>query len=275
MATYAIGDLQGCFKELQQLLEKIRFDPGIDKLWLVGDLVNRGPDSLATLRWVKSMGDSVICVLGNHDLSLLVVAAGIMQPHRNDTIQDVLEAPDREELLHWLRHQRMLHVENGFAMVHAGLLPQWSIAQAQALAHEVETALRGEQHMAFIAHMYGNEPNHWKDDLHGLGRLRMITNAMTRMRFCTPQGEMEFIHKGKPDQPPAGFLPWFQVPERASRDTTLICGHWSALGLRMENNFIALDSGCLWGGQLSAVRLEDRQVFQIPCQGLPGSKRWQ
>ncbi len=275
MATYAIGDLQGCFTELQQLLEKIQFEPGADKLWLVGDLINRGPDSLATLRWVKSMGDSIRCVLGNHDLTLLVVAAGIMPPHRNDTIHDILAAPDREELLHWLRHQRLLHTENGFAMVHAGLLPQWSIAQAQLLAGEVEAALQGDRHPAFIAQMYGNNPNHWEDELDGLSRLRVITNAMTRMRFCTPQGEMEFAHKGNPDQPPAGYMPWFKVPERASQDATLICGHWSALGLRVENNFIALDSGCLWGGQLSAVRLEDRQIFQIPCQGLAGSKRWQ
>ncbi len=274
MATYAIGDLQGCFKELQQLLDFIQFNPARDKLWLVGDLVNRGPDSLATLRWVKAMGDSVIAVLGNHDLSLLVVAGGFAPPHRNDTIQDILEAPDREELLHWLRHQRLLHVENNFAMVHAGLLPQWSIEQAQALANEVENALRSEHHLEFVGQMYGNKPVKWKDSHKGIDRLRIITNAMTRMRFCTPKGEMDFDFKGKPDNPPEGYLPWFQIPDRASADTTIICGHWSALGLRLEKNFMALDSGCLWGGELSAVRLEDRQVFQIPCQGLPGSKRW-
>ena len=274
MATYAIGDLQGCFNELQQLLDTIQFDPINDKLWLVGDLVNRGPDSLATLRWVKGMGDSVITVLGNHDLNLLVVAGGFVPPHRNDTIQDILEAPDREELLDWLRHQRMLHVENNFVMVHAGLLPQWDIAQAQALAGEVESALRSEHYLEFVAQMYGNLPIQWQDGHLGMERLRIITNAMTRMRFCTPQGEMEFTHKGKPDNPPEGYLPWFQVPNRASSDATIICGHWSALGLRLEHNFMALDSGCLWGGELSAVRLEDRQVFQIPCRGLPGSKRW-
>ena len=274
MATYAIGDLQGCHKEFRQLLDKIEFNPAVDRIWLVGDLVNRGPESLAVLRWAKDMGDAVITVLGNHDLSLLVVAAGIVPPHHGDTIQDILHATDRDELLDWVRHQRLLHVENGYVMVHAGLLPQWSIDQAQALAREVEDVLRSDRYLDFVAHMYGNQPNHWEDDLQGTGRLRVITNAMTRMRFCTPQGEMEFAHKGMPDNPPEGYLPWFAVPNRASRDATIICGHWSALGLRQEDKVLALDSGCLWGGELSAIRLEDRQVFQIACQGLPGSKRW-
>jgi bis(5'-nucleosyl)-tetraphosphatase (symmetrical) len=275
MSTYAIGDLQGCFEAFQNLLGEIRFDPEQDRLWLVGDLVNRGPDSLAVLRWVKEMGDRVVTVLGNHDLHLIMVATGHAKEHRSDSIRDVLEAPDREELINWLRHQRMFHAENGYAMVHAGLLPQWSIAKAKALAGEVEQALRGDQYGELCAHMYGNFPHQWRDDLEGMGRMRVIINAMTRMRFVTPEGAMEFSHKGEPLEGPEEHIPWFEVPGRASADTTIICGHWSALGLRIEKNLVALDSGCLWGGHLSAIRLEDRAVYQVSCAGLAGTTHWQ
>lgn len=268
MATYAIGDIQGCFDSLQRLLQRIAFDPAQDRLWQVGDLVNRGPDSLATLRWAKGRGDSLVTVLGNHDLHLLAVAAGAESPRRSDTFHDVLDAPDRDELLDWLRRRPLMHVENGFALVHAGLLPQWSVARARELAAEVETVLRGDNYRDFFAHMYGNQPDHWRDDLQGAGRLRVIVNGMTRLRFCTPAGKMEFAHKRGVDERPEGFLPWFEVAERASRDDFVICGHWSALGLKLEANLAALDSGCLWGGRLTAMRLEDRRVFQVDCPRL-------
>ena len=273
MATYAVGDIQGCCTEFRQLLELMRFDPTADKLWLVGDLVNRGPDSLGVLRLVKSLGDAAITVLGNHDLHLLAVAEGVAELHHNDTLNDILAAPDRDDLLLWLRGQRLMHVEGEYVLVHAGLLPQWSVAQAQQLAHEVEKALRGKQHHDFFAHMYGNTPNHWRDDLTGHKRLRVITNAFTRMRTCTAQGEMEFKFKGEKKDIPQGYHAWFDTPGRASADTTIICGHWSALGLKITPKLIALDSGCLWGGPLSAICLEDRKLFQVPC-ATPVAKIW-
>ena len=275
MATYAIGDIQGCFQALQLLLQKIDFDPARDRLWLVGDLVNRGPDSLAVLRWARSLGDKAVVVLGNHDLHLLAVAYGFVKPHRKDTIDQVLAAPDRDELCDWLRHQRLFYAEDDYALVHAGLLPQWSVKKAFALAHEVEQELRGKHHLDFFEHMYGNEPKAWSKDLHGMARLRMITNAMTRLRFCTPEGAMEFDHKGPPEIFPAGHLPWYEAPNRKSADATIIFGHWSALGLQVRSNLMALDTGCLWGGDLTAVRLEDRQVYQISCQALSSSTHWQ
>ena len=275
MATYAIGDIQGCFQALQLLLQKIDFDPARDRLWLVGDLVNRGPDSLAVLRWARALGDAAVVVLGNHDLHLLAVAHGFVKAHRKDTIAEVLAAPDRIELLDWLRHQRLFYAEDDYALVHAGLLPQWSVKKASALAHEVEQELQGKHHLDFFARMYGNEPKAWSKDLHGMARLRMITNAMTRLRFCTPAGEMEFDHKGPPEIFPAGHLPWYEAPNRKSADSTIIFGHWSALGLKVRSNLMALDTGCLWGGDLTAVRLEDRQVYQISCRALSSSTHWQ
>jgi bis(5'-nucleosyl)-tetraphosphatase (symmetrical) len=273
MTTYAIGDIQGCYVELQQLLQQIRFDPARDKLWLVGDLVNRGPDSLQVLRFVKSLGDSVITVLGNHDLHLLAVAEGAAELHRSDTLDEVLRAPDRDELLAWLRQQRLLHVEGEYVLVHAGLLPQWSVKQAAGYAREVEQALRGDNLATFLTRMYGNTPHSWDDDLAGYKRLRVITNALTRMRICTPQGEMEFKFKGEVEKIPAGHMPWFDAPQRKSRDATVIFGHWSALGLKLTPKVIALDTGCLWGGSLSAIRLEDRQLFQVSCNS-PVAKHW-
>jgi len=273
MAIYAVGDIQGCHAELVQLLETIRFDVTTDKLWLVGDLVNRGPGSLEVLRLVKSLGDSAITVLGNHDLHLLAVAEGVADLHRSDTLDEVLSADDRDELLLWLRNQRVLHAEGGYVLVHAGLLPQWNVEQAVSLAREVEQALRDDNHAVFLARMYGNAPHNWDDNLDGYKRLRVIVNAFTRMRICTYEGEMEFKFKGEVENIPAGYLPWFDVPGRASADASVIFGHWSALGLKVEPRIIALDTGCLWGGPLSAIRLEDRQLFQVACNN-PVTKHW-
>lgn len=274
MSTYAIGDIQGCYSALQKLLNEIRFDPARDKVWLVGDLVNRGPDSLSVLRWAKGLGEAAVVVLGNHDLHLLAVAYGYVKPAKKDTLAQVLEAPDRDELLDWLRHRRLFYREGDFALVHAGLLPQWSAKKAAKLAFEVEEVLHGKHYLDFFKNMYGNEPRAWNKDLKGMDRLRTITNAMTRLRFCTVQGEMEFAHKGPPQIAPEGCVPWYDVDKRASADTTLVFGHWSALGLTLRPNLLALDTGCLWGGCLSAVRLEDRQLFQISCHDEPGTTHW-
>lgn len=273
MSIYAIGDIQGCYNELQHLLDEIRFDPVQDKLWLVGDLVNRGPDSLQVLRLIKSLGESAITVLGNHDLHLLAVATGHSELHLTDTLDEVLKAPDRDDLLFWLRQQRLLHVESGYVLVHAGLLPQWNIKQANSLASEVEAALRGKDYLNFFEHMYGNSPNTWSDDLIGYKRLRAITNAFTRLRICTPQGEMEYKFKGEVEKIPVGYLPWFDLPKRKSQDATIIFGHWSALGLKLTPNIIALDTGCLWGGPMTAIRLEDRRLFQVSCKN-PVAQNW-
>lgn len=278
MATYAIGDLQGCFGPLVQLLEHIGFSASRDRLWLVGDLVNRGPESLAVLRFVRSLGAQATTVLGNHDLHLVMVAEGHGRPNAEDTLEGVLAAPDRDELVAWLRAQPLFHVEDEYAMVHAGLLPQWDVAQAAALSGEVGAALTAENFRDFLAHMWGSEPNAWRDDLAGWDRLRVVVNAMTRMRFVTPEGAMEFRapgSKGPPERGPAGCLPWFEAPQRRSADHTLIFGHWSALGFLQERRLIALDSGCLWGGPLTAVRLEDRKVFQLPCQRQVSPTGWQ
>ena len=273
MATYAIGDIQGCHAELVRLLEEIGFDSACDTLWLVGDLVNRGPGSLEVLRLVKSLGDAAITVLGNHDLHLLAVAAGVGKLHRTDTLDEVLNAPDRDELLDWLRNQRLLHAQDGFVLVHAGLLPQWSVKQAESLAHEVETALRCDDYATFLARMYGNAPHHWDAGLTGYKRLRVIVNAFTRMRVCTKEGEMEFKFKGEVENIPAGYMPWFDIPKRASAKSTVIFGHWSALGLKLTPNVIALDTGCLWGGPMTAIRLEDRKLYQVSCNN-PVAKHW-
>lgn len=273
MAIYAVGDIQGCYTELMQMLEKIRFDSATDQLWLVGDLVNRGPDSLEVLRLVKSLGDSVITVLGNHDLHLIAVAAGVAGLRRGDTLDDILNAPDRDELINWLRNQRLLHVKDSYVLVHAGLMPQWSVTQAQSYALEVEAALRSDDYATFLSRMYGNSPINWDDSLSGYKRLRVIVNAFTRMRICTNEGEMEFNFKGEVNRIPDGYLPWFNVPKRASSDATVLFGHWSALGLKVTPNAIALDTGCLWGGPMTAIRLEGRQLFQVNCNN-PVAKHW-
>jgi bis(5'-nucleosyl)-tetraphosphatase (symmetrical) len=271
MATIAIGDVQGCYDQLMRLLERADYDEQRDTLWFVGDLVNRGPQSLATVRFVKSLGPRQVTVLGNHDLALLVVAAGIKKPHRGDTFGDILAAPDRDELLAWLRHQKLMHADGAWAMVHAGLLPQWSIAQALACAREVEAALQGPDHGEFLKHVYGNEPLRWRDALAGYDRLRIIVNAMTRMRLATADGTLEFSHKVGLANTPAGYLPWYDIADRASRDTTVIFGHWAALGLLLREDVACLDSGCVWGRTLSALQLEDRRLIQCGCRELAGT----
>jgi bis(5'-nucleosyl)-tetraphosphatase (symmetrical) len=265
MATYAIGDIQGCYTSLQQLLLKIKFDPTLDQLWLVGDLVNRGPDSLSVLRWAKTHEKSVITVLGNHDLHALAVYEGFVAAHRLDTLEELLTAPDAPVLFDWLRQQKLAYAEGDFLLVHAGLLPQWDKSRSLALAQEVEATLRSPNYRDFLSQMYGNQPDTWHDDLTGMARLRVITNALTRLRICSSDGRMEFQFKGEPQDVPNGYQAWFDVPERASEDCTVIFGHWSALGLMLTDNLMALDSGCLWGGSLTAIRLQDRQVFQVEC----------
>jgi len=265
MATYAIGDIQGCYTAFRKLLDLINFNPGRDRLWLVGDIVNRGPDSLAMLRFVMQTGDAAVMVLGNHDLHLLMVHAGIARCHKKDTIQPILNAHDCDELLFWLRQQRLFYAEDHYAMVHAGLLPDWSVPKAIQLAQEVEVALQQENYQAVFARLYGNEPDYWQDEWTGAQRLRVIINAMTRMRVCSAAGRMNFSFKGTRQAIPDGYMPWFEVPNRASKKHTVICGHWSALGLYVTDHLVALDSGCIWNGQLTAIRLEDRKVFQIQC----------
>lgn len=270
MADYAIGDLQGNFVEFRHLLDRIDFQPRRDRLWLTGDLVNRGPGSLACLRLVRDLGDDALVVLGNHDFHLLCVAQGATPARAGDTLDEILQAPDRDELLEWVR-SRPLMVRAGldaaggkaFTLVHAGLLPQWTLAEAEELAREVEQTLRTMDLKQFCAALYGDE-THWEPGLSGMQRVRVIVNAMTRMRVCTPDGRMQLRFKGPPDEAPAGTLPWFDVPGRRSANGTLICGHWSALGLRLRPDLIAVDTGCLWGRSLTAVRLQDRTVFQVP-----------
>ena len=265
MATLAVGDIQGCYQALQRLLEKASFDPVTDRLWLTGDLVNRGPDSLRVLRWARGLGDRAVVVLGNHDLHLLAIAHGWAPTKRRDTLLKILEAPDGEELLDWLRHQRLMHQEEGFAMVHAGLLPEWSIAKALELARDVERELREEPKRLF-EQMYGDEPAKWSDALDRADRRRVVINAMTRMRMLNGSGEMDLSYSDAPAKAPAGLVSWFDVPGRASAGTPIVCGHWAALGLVLRPDLLALDSGCVWGRHLTAVRLEDRAVFQVGCE---------
>jgi bis(5'-nucleosyl)-tetraphosphatase (symmetrical) len=266
MSHYAIGDIQGCHAEFCQLLEMIGFAPGADRLWLVGDLVNRGPESLAVLRAVKALGPAAVTVLGNHDFHLLMVAAGHARMHRDDTLAAVLDAPDRDELLRWLSTRPLVVREGRRLLVHAGLLPSWSADAAVAYSREVEAVLAGAQATAFLARLYGDEPRTWRDDLVGFDRLRAIVNACARLRFCTDGGTMEFLEKRGAAAAPPGFRPWFEHEARASADVTIVCGHWSTLELKLYPNLLMLDSGCLWGGSLTAIRLEDRRVFQVPSR---------
>ncbi len=263
MATYAIGDIQGCFAALDRMLDQLAFDPAADRLWIVGDLVNRGPDSLRVLRFLRDLGDAASIVLGNHDLYLLMVAAGFKRRDSDDTLYQVLEAPDRDELLDWLSCLPLLEVHGEHVLVHAGLLPGWTVTRAQSLAGEVSAALRGTRARDFLLHLAGNQPERWSDGLKGWDRLRVIVNALTRLRFCSADGRMDLRAKGAPHKAPPGMMPWFRVPDRFSRTHTIICGHWSALGFYREQGLIALDSGCVWGGKLTALRIEDDAVFQV------------
>ena len=265
MAIYAIGDLQGCLRPLERLIATLAFDPSRDRLWFVGDLVNRGPDSLECLRFVKALGDAALTVLGNHDLHLLCVAEGVEKKRRRDTLDAILGAPDREELLHWLRHRPLMHVEGGFALVHAGLLPEWTVVKARGLAAEVEAELRSADYRALLSRMYGDQPDRWRDGLKGDERFRVIVNAMTRLRVCDAEGAMVLGFKGEPGEASEAWTPWFDMPGRCSRDHAIVCGHWSAMGLRIRADLLALDSGCVWGRSLTAIRLRDRAIYEAPC----------
>lgn len=270
--TFVIGDVQGCCAQLEQLLELIFEKTPQARILFAGDLVNRGPQSLATLRLVKAMGAQAESVLGNHDLHLLAVANGIRPAGRSDTLDEILAAPDREELLDWLRQRPLALIEQGHLLVHAGVFPQWTAAQTLALAGEVEDILRGPHWLDLLREMYGNTPERWTENLQGAERWRAIINGLTRIRFCSMDGAMDFASKdGIADIPP-GFLPWFEVPGRQSSDTPIVFGHWSTLGLIVRTNLISLDTGCVWGGQLTALSLSDRSVLQVACpqQQRPG-----
>jgi len=269
MATYAVGDVQGCLKPLQCLLEQVHFDPSNDCLWLAGDMINRGPESLETLRFLYGLGDSVRAVLGNHDLHFLAVAFGYQVAHKSDTLQALLEAHDRETLIHWLRQIPLIHTDPdlGFTMVHAGIPPHWSLPLALQRAEELANAIRNDDTFHdFLSNMYGDTPSQWNDLLPIPDRLRLITNYFTRMRFCTPAGALDLKTKTGPDNPPAGYAPWFGLENRLTKDNKLIFGHWAALqGKAAAPNVFALDTGCVWGGELSLLRLEDEQLFHCSC----------
>jgi len=260
-----IGDLQGCLDCLERLLDRIGGDADGAPLWFTGDLVNRGPQSLGALRWAHRHRDRIVTVLGNHDLHLLAVACGIRRPSPGDTIDEILCAPDRDELLDWLRRQPLAWYQHGWLLVHAGVLPAWTAEQAVALSGEVSRVLASDGWQDFLRHMYGNQPAAWRDELTGYDRLRVIVNAMTRLRFCDASGAMEFKAKGGRDSATGGWMPWFDVPGRASAGTPIVFGHWSTLGLIDRDDLLAIDTGCVWGGSLTAVRLADRARYQWDC----------
>lgn len=269
MPVYAAGDLQGCLDPLKRLLDKVRFDPAADRLWLVGDLVNRGPRSLETLRFVRALGDSAITVLGNHDLHLLAIHEGVHRVRRRDTVQAILDAPDREQLMDWLRHRPLLHHDAGvqWTLLHAGLPPQWDLETAHACAAEVEAVLRGPEHRLLLERMYGDEPDLWSDSLEGWDRLRFITNCFTRLRYCTADGHVDMEYKGAPGGQLPHLMPWFAVPGRGSADLRIVFGHWSTLGLYQADNVLCLDTGCVWGQHMTLARLDGDGVetLQTKC----------
>lgn len=265
MTTYAIGDLQGCNGQLSQLLAAIDAQSPDARLIFVGDIVNRGPASLATLRQVRALGARARIVLGNHDLNLLAVSCGLRKPHASDTLDDILQAEDRDALLTWLRHQPLAFTEDDKLFVHAGVLPEWTIAQTVALSGEVETALQRDDWVDFLRNMYGNAPASWSEELKGFDRLRVIVNALTRLRYCTSDGAMDFKTAEGIDQVPEGLVPWFDMPNRQTADATVIFGHWSTLGLLLRPNLLGLDTGCVWGGKLTAINLQDRSLIQVDC----------
>ncbi|SAK89823.1 diadenosine tetraphosphatase [Caballeronia glebae] len=268
LAPLVFGDLQGCYDPFQRLLRKAAREPGAP-LWFAGDLINRGPKSLETLREIIALGSRATVVLGNHDLNLLSVAAGLRKPKKGDTLDEILEAPDAADLIEWVRHKPVAHFENNVLMVHAGVLPQWDATMTMELAHELEQALRAPNWKETLATLYGNEPHRWDDSLKGADRLRVIYNALSRIRFCTPEGAMEFANNGGPDAAPPGYMPWFDVPNRRTQDVTIVFGHWAALGLMIRDDVLCLDSGCVWGNKLSAVRMTadpaQRVVTQVSC----------
>lgn len=269
MAVYAVGDLQGCLDPLKNVLDAVKFDPAVDKLWLVGDLVNRGPQSLATLRFLYTIKEALVCVLGNHDLHLLAAAKNIENLKKGDTLREILEAPDRDVLLDWLRRQKLLHYDEtrDIAMVHAGIPPQWTLKKALKYAEEVESALRDDKRLAvFLEGMYGNEPSKWDPDLRGVTRLRVITNYFTRMRFCTSEGKLDLKLKEGVESAPPGYAPWFSHKERKTRGQKIIFGHWAALeGRCNEPNIFALDTGCVWGNTLTLMNVDSGEKHACKC----------
>jgi bis(5'-nucleosyl)-tetraphosphatase (symmetrical) len=265
MATYAIGDVQGCMGALRRLLDHIKFDQTQDRLWFVGDLVNRGPHSLEVLRFVKQLGSSAVAVLGNHDIHLLALWCHMTKPGQKDTLQPILSAPDADELLHWLRFRPLLHTEGGHVMIHAGMLPSWSLAQATTLAREVEEALQRDNFQEMLPAIYFRKASVPSANLSTEERLGLTTNVLTRLRVCTKAGVPDFLFKGPPTEAPPGYFPWFRIPDRATQHETIIIGHWSALGIVQEKHLVALDGGCVWGRELVTMRLEDRQIFRVPC----------
>lgn len=271
MATYAIGDVHGCYDELMTLLEQSPFEPHKDTLWFAGDIINRGPKSLETLRYIKGLGTKAVVVLGNHDLHLLALAHQIKKPKGSDTAIQIFDAPDKQELLDWLRQQPLLHYDKtlNYVMVHAGIPPIWSVETALMLASEVTAALRGPNYTQFLSNMYGNSPDIWHDDLTGWPRLRIITNYLTRMRCCDAQGKLELLHNNGPDQAPLGYKPWFSHLKPQSNNSNIIFGHWAALnGSSNKQHIIALDTGCVWGKKLTMMRLQDQQIFSCQCKGI-------
>jgi bis(5'-nucleosyl)-tetraphosphatase (symmetrical) len=267
MGLYLIGDVQGCDSALGALLTEINFSPSRDTLFLLGDLVNRGPASLAVLRRLQALGDAAQCLLGNHDLHALAVACGAQPLRPHDTLGELLAAPDAPPLLEWLRQRPLGLHEHGLLMVHAGVLPQWDAAQTIAACALVTRALRQHDYADFLRHLYGNTPAQWRDDLQGIDRLRVIVNAVTRIRFCSAEGTMEFASKEGAGAAPAGYMPWFDVPGRKTANVTVAIGHWSSLGLVNRPQLIALDTGCVWGGRLTALRFDGgrREVVQVAC----------
>lgn len=268
MSALAIGDVQGCYTALHRLLKKANPSP-TTPLWFTGDLINRGPHSLETLRTVMALGKQAVTVLGNHELHLLAVAVGVRSERHDDTLASILAAPDAADLIDWVRHRPLAYYDNGFLLVHAGVLPQWDLTQTLELAHELETALRGPTWKAYVAHLFGHQPDHWHPKLTGYDRLRVIANAFTRIRFCSAEGQMRFDASGAPKTAPPGAMPWFEVPNRLTSDTTIVFGHWAALGLMMRATLCALDTGCVWGRRLTAVTLDanpaQRMITQVEC----------
>ena len=266
--VYLLGDLQGCASALERLLAEIGFSPSRDQLYVLGDLVNRGPDSLGVLRRLRSLGSAATCVLGNHDWHLLAVAAGVRPKHRNDTLDDILDAPDREAWLDWLRNRRMAVHEEGWLMLHAGVVPQWDLAKTLELAGALESAIRESPPRDFLAAMFGNAPMRWHESLAGAARLRFTLNTLTRIRFVAADGTLEFSTKDGTDAAPAGFTPWFEAPGRKTAGTPIAFGHWSTLGLVDRPGLLGLDTGCVWGGKLSAARIDGsrREIVQVDCE---------
>lgn len=272
MAVYAIGDIQGCYDELRRLLDKLSFDPGKDRLWLTGDLVNRGPKSLKVLRFVHDLGDSAITVLGNHDLHLLAASEFPRRRRSKDTFDGILASKHRDEIMHWLRHRPVMHYDKklGFVLVHAGLSPRWNLKAAKGAAAELEKTLRGDRYRRFLRRMYGNQPDWWSRKLTRWGRLRYATNCFTRMRYCDKKGRLEMTRSGRPSHRDKRYIPWFRVPDRENRNLRIIFGHWSTLGPVTDKNIFPLDTGCVWGGSLTAMRVHPKRIerIKIRCKQL-------